>query len=233
MLKRARSFAVLLMLVAAAFAFSPARAADPPGSARETGYVTIPARPDSEEVKLAYTAVFPDDGQPHPTLFEYSGYNPGAVPDIPYIARYVPKGYAFIGVNIRGTGCSSGTFDFFEPRQGEDGAYVIDHFIPTRPWSNGDVAMIGKSFPGITQLFVAEQKPAHLKAIAPGHFYADAYRDVAYPGGILNYAFATLWSFISQPEPGYASAMHHIAGGDQLSRDNVPNHRVTEGPTMA
>jgi len=225
MFKRASSVAVLMTLVATAFAFSPARAADPAGSARESGYITLP-----DGVELAYSAVYPDDHQPHPTLFEYSGYNPGAVPDIPYIARYVPKGYAFIGVNIRGTGCSSGTFDFFEPQQGKDGAYVIDHFIPTRPWSNGDVAMIGKSFPGITQLFVAEQKPAHLKAIAPGHFYADAYRDVAYPGGILNYAFATLWSFISQPEPGYASAIEQIAGGDQKCAANVASHTVTNAP---
>ena len=222
MIKRASSTAVVLTLVAVAFAFGTARAADPPGSARETGYITL-----KDGVKLAYTAVYPNDHQRHPTLFEYSGYNPGAVPDVPYIERYVPMGYAFIGVNIRGTGCSSGTFDFFEPQQAKDGAYVIDHLIPTRPWSNGDVAMIGKSYPGITQLFVAEQKPSHLKAIAPGHFYADAYRDVAYPGGILNYAFASLWSFISQPEPGYASAVQQIAGGDQTCAANVATHTVT------
>lgn len=223
MLRRRKvPIATVLSLAAAVMVFGPAGAADPAGSARESGYITLP-----DGVKLAYSAVYPDDGLPHPTLFEYSGYNPGAVPDEPYIARYVPKGYAFIGVNIRGTGCSSGTFDFFEPQQGADGAYVIDHFIPTRPWSNGDVGMIGKSFPGITQLIVAEHKPSHLKAIAPGHFYADAYRDVAYPGGILNYAFAALWSFISQPAPGYASAMQQIAEGDSVCAANVAEHTIT------
>ena len=222
MSKRPGLIAALAMLAAVTLAVGPSRAADPAGSARETGYITLP-----DGVQLAYAAVFPNDGARHPTLFEYSGYNPGAVPDEPYIARYVPKGYAFIGVNIRGTGCSSGTFDFFEPQQGRDGAYVIDHFIPTRPWSNGNVAMIGKSYPGITQLFVAEQKPVHLKAIAPGHFYADAYRDVAYPGGILNYAFASLWSFISQPEPGYASGIQKVAGGDRRCAKNIATHTVT------
>ncbi|MFL5810972.1 MAG: CocE/NonD family hydrolase [Flavisolibacter sp.] len=49
--------------------------------------------------------------------------------------------------------------------------------------------MIGKSYPGITQLFVAEQNPPGLAAIAPGHFYSDAYRDVARPGGIQNYGY--------------------------------------------
>ena len=196
--------------------------ADPAGSKRDTGYIQIPDGP-----VLAYSAVYPNDGKRHPTLFEYSGYNPGSVPDAPYITRYVSKGYAYIGVNIRGTGCSGGTFDFFAPIQADDGAYVIDNFIPTRPWSNGDVAMIGKSYPGITQLFVAERQPAHLKAIAPGHFYADAYRDVSYPGGILDYSFASLWSFISQPEPGYASALQATAAGDAICAKNMAMHTAT------
>jgi uncharacterized protein len=196
--------------------------ADPDGSKRETGYIQIPDGP-----LLAYSAVFPNDGKKHPTLFEYSGYNPGSVPDEPYIARYVSKGYAYIGVNLRGTGCSGGTFDFFAPIQADDGAYVIDNFIPKRPWSNGDVAMIGKSYPGITQLFVAERQPTHLKAIAPGHFYADAYRDVSYPGGILDYSFASLWSFISQPVPGYGSAIQSSARGDAICARNVLTHTAT------
>jgi uncharacterized protein len=196
--------------------------ADPGGSARETGYVELP-----DGVTLAYSAVYPNDGKPHPTLFEYSGYNPGSVPDEPYIDRWVSTGYAYIGVNIRGTGCSGGTFDFFEPQQAVDGAFVIDRFIPTRPWSNGDVAMVGKSYPGITQLFVAEQKPAHLKAIAPGHFYGDIYRDVAFPGGIFNYSFAALWAFIAQPTEGRISALQAIGGGDATCTANVAQHEVT------
>ena len=123
----------------------------------------------------------------------------------------MPLGYAQIGVSIRGTSCSSGSFDFFEHAQAQDGVDVIK-WIAAQPWSNGKVGMIGKSFPGITQLFVAEacagdpECSAHLVTIAPGHHYGDAYRDVAYPGGIFNYSFALLWSFISQPEPGEANA---------------------------
>jgi hypothetical protein len=196
--------------------------ADPAATSRESGYIELP-----DGVQLAYTAVYPNDGQPHPTLMEYSGYNPGSEPDQPYIDRYVPKGYAFIGVNLRGTGCSGGTFDFFEPQQGLDGKFVIDEFIPTRPWSNGDVAMIGKSYPGITQLFVAEERPVHLKAIAPGHFYGDIYRDVAYPGGIVNYSFAALWAFVAQPTPGRGSAAEAIAAGDTTCAANVAQHEVT------
>ena len=85
--------------------------------------------------------------------------------------------------------------------------------------------MIGKSYPGITQLFVAEAQPPHLAAIAPGHYFADAYRDVAFPGGILNYAFASLWSFIAQPAPGYqAQPQRHLRPATRPAPSNLDKH---------
>lgn len=213
------------ILVSALLAVGLPAGADPASTVRREGYIELP-----DGTGLKYSVVYPNDGQPHPTLFEYSGYNPGSVPDQPYIDRFVPKGYAFIGVNIRGTGCSDGTFDFFEPQQAVDGKYVIDEFIAKQPWSNGRVAMIGKSYPGITQLFVAEQRPEHLVAIAPGHAYGDIYRDVANPGGILNYAFAGLWSFAAQPAPGYQSAATASVGGDQRCARNMVQHTATNAP---
>jgi putative CocE/NonD family hydrolase len=155
---------------------------------------------------LHYTVVRPAGNKKLPTLFEYSGYDPGTKPDASYIRQYVESGagYNYIGVSIRGTGCSSGTFDFFQPAEAKDGAAVIA-WIRKQPWSNGKVGMIGKSYPGITQLFVAAENPPGLLAIGPGHFFADAYRDVARPGGIQNYGFASLWSFIAQPSYGVQS----------------------------
>src|SRR3712207_8106351 len=43
-------------------------------------------------------------------------------------------------------------------------------------------SMVSKSYPGITQLFVAAQRPKGLVAITPGHVFGDLYRDVPYPG---------------------------------------------------
>src|SRR4051794_13348057 len=57
---------------------------------------------------------------PYPTLIEYSGYgyaNPaGAQSGIELIANVM--GFAVVDVNMRGTGCSGGAFDYFEPLQG-------------------------------------------------------------------------------------------------------------------
>ena len=86
---------------------------------------------------------------------EYSGYEPGTVPDAPYIARFVPQGYAFIGVSLRGTGCSGGVWDFFQPVEATDGYDVIE-WIARQQWSNARVAMIGKSYPGITQRLLTD-----------------------------------------------------------------------------
>jgi putative CocE/NonD family hydrolase len=202
------ALAVALGLVFLSVVVPVAHAA--PALVRESGYLTM-----ADGVQLSYTVVRPDGAGPLPTLFEYSGYAPGIDPDAGYIRQFVEGdgGYAYIGVNLRGTGCSDGTFDFFQPQEAKDGAAVIA-WITQQPWSNGKVGMIGKSYPGITQLFVAEEQPPGLVAIAPGHFFGDAYRDIARPGGIINKGFSTLWSFIGRPSYEFTGAPQEVATGN-------------------
>ena len=213
---------VLLLCLAALLVGLPlasvtrtAKAAAP--SVTQSGYVTV-----RDGTLLKYTVVRPTGPGPFPTLFTYDGYDAGSNPDPGYVAQYVPEGYAFIGVSLRGTGCSGGVWDFFQPAEATDGYDVIE-WIARQAWSNGKVGMIGKSYPGITQLFVAEQQPPHLVAIAPGHTYGDIYRDVAFPGGIFNYSFAALWSFIAQPYPSYSAAFNGVTAGDQTCAQNQAN----------
>ncbi|MBV8305636.1 MAG: CocE/NonD family hydrolase [Acidimicrobiia bacterium] len=194
---------------------APARATVPP--VKESGYISV-----RDGTLLKYTVIRPAGTGPFPTLFTYDGYDAGSNPDPGYVAQYVPEGYAFIGVSLRGTGCSGGVWDFFQPAEATDGYDVIE-WIARQSWSDGKVGMIGKSYPGITQLFVAEQRPPHLVAIAPGHTYGDIYRDVAYPGGIFNYSFASLWSFVAEPYPSYSAAFNGVAGGDQTCARNQAN----------
>ncbi|MBV8982711.1 MAG: CocE/NonD family hydrolase [Acidimicrobiia bacterium] len=211
--------ALLVGLPLATVRLPHAKAAAP--QVRETGYITV-----RDGTLLKYTVVRPAGTGPFPTLFTYDGYDAGSNPDPGYVAQYVPEGYAFIGVSLRGTGCSGGVWDFFQPAEATDGVDVI-RWIAAQSWSDGKVAMIGKSYPGITQLFVAEEAAAegesHLVAIAPGHTYGDIYRDVAFPGGIFNYSFASLWSFVAQPEPSYSAAFSGVTAGDQTCAQNQAN----------
>jgi uncharacterized protein len=193
----------------------PAKAAAP--QVKETGYIAV-----RDGTLLKYTVIRPAGAGPFPTLFTYDGYDAGSNPDPGYVAQYVPEGYAFIGVSLRGTGCSGGVWDFFQPAEATDGYDVVE-WIARQSWSDGKVGMIGKSYPGITQLFVAEQQPPHLVAIAPGHTYGDIYRDVAFPGGIFNYSFAALWSFVAQPYPSYSAAFNGVTAGDQTCAQNQAN----------
>ena len=102
-------------------------------------------------------------------------------------------GYAVVDVNMRGTGCSGGAFDYFEPLQSLDG-YDIVETVARQPWvAGGKVGMLGISYGGISQLFVAATQPPHLAAITPLSVI-DNSSTTLYPGGILNTGFALAWA---------------------------------------
>ena len=76
-------------------------------------------------------------------------------------------GFAVVDVNMRGTGCSGGAFDYFEPLQALDGYDVIET-VARQPWVlHHKVGMMGVSYGGISQLFVGATRPPNLAAIAP------------------------------------------------------------------
>ena len=132
---------------------------------------------------------------PTPTLIEYSGYG-YADPDGPESGISVignALGFTVVDVNMRGTGCSGGAFDFFEPLQGLDGYDVIET-VARQPWAKfGKVGMMGISYGGISQLFTAATRPPSLAAITPISLI-DAVQTTLYPGGILNTGFAFEWA---------------------------------------
>jgi hypothetical protein len=70
----------------------------------------------------------PDFAPPYPTLIEYAGYgyaNPaGPESGIAIIANLM--GFAVVDVNMRGTGCSGGSFNFFERMQSLDGDHIVE-----------------------------------------------------------------------------------------------------------
>jgi len=82
----------------------------------------------------------------------------------PYFARH---GYVFVQVYVRGRGRSGGVkSDNLGLQVGRDGYDVVE-WIARQPWSNGQVAMYGGSYVGMTQWRTAAQHPPHLAAIAP------------------------------------------------------------------
>lgn len=164
------------------------------------------------------------DGGPYPTVIEYSGYDPSN-PDAPQPSSLIASviGYAVVGINIRGTGCSGGAFQFFEPLQWTDGYDAIET-IAAQPWvKDHQVGMVGLSYPGISQLFVAQTRPPSLEAIAPLSTISDVGRGTLYPGGILNNGFATDWAADRKHDAqpfGQSWTLKRRDAGDQVCIDN-------------
>jgi uncharacterized protein len=138
---------------------------------------------------------------PYPTLIEYSGYayaDPaGPTSGIAAIANLM--GFAVVDIQMRGTGCSGGAFDFFEPLQAIDGYDIIETFA-RQPWvKDNKVGMVGISYGGISQLFTAATRPPSLAAISPVSLI-DATATTLYPGGLRNDGFAVNWAKERQAE---------------------------------
>ncbi len=105
---------------------------------------------------------------------------------------WVPRGYAQIVVDVRGTNDSEGSWDMFGPTEQADLADIIE-WAAAQPWCNGNVGMMGASYFGRTQLMAAEQQPPSLKAIFPYDAATDAYRDTFFHGGIPSEAMQRNW----------------------------------------
>jgi predicted acyl esterase len=170
--------------------------------------------------------------KPYPTLIEYSGYgyaNPaGPVNGIAQLANLL--GFAVVDVSMRGTGCSGGAYDFFEPNQSLDGYDAIET-IAHQPWVlDHKVGMLGISYGGISQLFTAAEDPPDLEAIAPLS-PIDSTITTLYPGGDLNSGFAFSWARerVADAEPfsktsDQAYALAQIKAGDATCRANQALH---------
>lgn len=148
-------------------------------------------------VTLSAMVRFPDprlygDG-PYPTVIETSGYDPSN-PNSPQPGTFIAGafGFATVGVNVRGTGCSGGTFDFFNPAQRADG-YDMVEIVARQPWvKNGVVGMVGLSYAGNSQLYIASTRPPHLAGITAMSVIEDSWQ-MSWPGGIYNAGFTKQW----------------------------------------
>jgi len=195
------------------------------GQALQEGFNYIRMR---DGTLLSAYVTFPAGPPPYPTLIGYSGYEPSKpgepipLPD-PFEAQrevlceQVPTlcdapshpagiigglfGFATVGVNMRGTGCSGGAYDYFETNQVLDGYDVVE-VIGAQDWS-ARVGMAGISYPGISQLFTAQTRPPSLAAITPLSVIAETAASTLAPGGIFNDGFAFEWAtqVVSNAEP--------------------------------
>ncbi|PYH47360.1 CocE/NonD family hydrolase [Aspergillus saccharolyticus JOP 1030-1] len=100
-------------------------------------------------------------------------------------AEFVPRGFAIVNVDARGSGDSEGTVGIMGTQEAEDGYDVIEA-IAKMPWCNGNVGLAGNSHLAIVQWFIAALRPPSLRAIAPWEACSDLYREQFVRGGVFD-----------------------------------------------
>jgi putative CocE/NonD family hydrolase len=182
------------------------------------GYIPI-----SGGIKLAYDLTLPAAAGRIPIALEYDDYSAGtdnSAENPGSDARdLLAAGFAVLGVNQPGSGCSGGVNDIADVNEwGAAGAQVVE-WAAAQPWSTGHVGMFGSSWTGITQLGVASFRPKGLDAITPFHIVGDLYRDVAYPGGVYDATFMNNYSAGLVSADAQAAAPWIKSGDRQCIRD--------------
>jgi hypothetical protein len=115
---------------------------------------------------------------------------------------WVPKGYAAVRVDGRGSGKSPGQGDPWSLQEATD-FYDAIEWAAKQPWCSGKVGLTGISYYAINQWFVANLGPPSLAAIIPWEGFADLYRDALFHGGLLS---------LFMPNWFVAHMMHHLVG---------------------
>jgi uncharacterized protein len=199
---------------------------------RDGTKLAIDVHPPSDVTDVLGVQPPPLKPGPQPTLVEYSGYGyadpSGPQNGIAILANLM--GFTVVDVNMRGTGCSGGAYNFFEPLQNLDGYDVVET-VAHQPWVlHHKVGMMGISYGGISQLFTAATDPPDLAAISPLSVI-DNTQTTLYPGGILNTGFAVAWAKerIHDAKPashngGQPWAYDKIKNGDQICKANQALH---------
>lgn len=152
-------------------------------------------------VHIAAAIYLPEGAGRYPVLFAASPYrfDNNAAPAVPVflwretgpIEYYLRHEYAFVHMDVRGTGRSEGDYRYMDEAEQRD-LYDVIAWISRQPWSNGRVGGIGQSYYARMQWFMGIQNPPGLACIAPYDGNVDTYRSSAYTGGIPG-AFPSIW----------------------------------------
>lgn len=109
------------------------------------------------------------------------------------IQFYLDHGYAYVWVDVPGSGRSTGTWDPVSRAEG-DALYDVIEWVAAEDWCTGRVGMIGQSYYCWSQWNAARMRPPSLTTIAAFDGGSDLYRDWLYKGGIPDFGFISSWT---------------------------------------
>lgn len=108
------------------------------------------------------------------------------------IELYVKSGYAYVQMDVRGSGKSGGAFEFLGPNEQTD-LYDVIQWIAAQPWSSGKVGGLGQSYFCMSQWWMGIMAPPALACLGAYDGLNDPYRASCYQGGIPGQFFQGYW----------------------------------------
>ena len=105
---------------------------------------------------------------------------------------YADNGYAYVHMDVRGSGRSAGSFGFLDRKDQED-LYDVIEWIGRQPWCNGRVGGIGQSYFCMLQWFMGAMSPPSLACLGAHDGLSDVYRAGTHHGGIPCDFFPGYW----------------------------------------
>ncbi len=110
-----------------------------------------------------------------------------------YIKKFIENGYAFVSVDVRGSGASTGIWKHpFHKAEILDANEIVDWII-NRAWSNGKIGLFGRSYSGSAAEFSLVNDHPAIKASMPMYTPFDVFDDIGFPGGVHNTWYTTTW----------------------------------------
>ncbi|MGH3635241.1 CocE/NonD family hydrolase [Mycobacterium sp.] len=103
----------------------------------------------------------------------------------------VSRGYAYLMVDVRGTGTSTGKWDFFGKTEQQDYLEVL-RWVSEQSWCNGKLAVTGISYGAVTALIIAGLQPDGLEAIFAIEGGENPVRELGITGGVPS-PFIGIW----------------------------------------
>jgi uncharacterized protein len=182
-------------------------------------------RPDGDEPVPVIASISPYGKDVHwpdrYPLYELVDNNEHMVWETPNPQWWVPRGYALVRADTRGTGKSPGRLDLYGPKDAEDFCDVIE-WAAGQPWSTGKVASSGISWLAMMGWRAAALAPPHLAAVVAWEGLTDFYREFAYQGGLYANGFLDFW-WQAQIE-----VQRNGADGEDW-REVLPRHPLIDG----
>ncbi|MFM8518583.1 MAG: CocE/NonD family hydrolase [Nevskiaceae bacterium] len=168
--------------------------------------------PMPDGMRLAARIVLPEDAASRPVgaVLEYVAYGKRMGTrrgDDATAAWLVPRGFALVRVDVRGSGESEGLLrDEYDLPEQADAAPII-RWISQQPWCNGKVGMRGWSYGAFTALQAAAKRIPELVAIVPAVGTENGYIDDVHlmNGCVINdqVVWGAIWkaTMIKPPDP--------------------------------